>query len=58
LLGGFRASGGVRIKALDVMVRDVVTIAPDDMVAEAVRRLAEYDVSALPVVDIDENALG
>jgi CBS domain-containing protein len=30
------------MKALDVMVRDVITIAPDDMVAEAVRRLAEH----------------
>jgi CBS domain-containing protein len=43
------------MKALDVMVRDVVTIAPDDTVAEAVRRLAEHDVS---VVDINENVVG
>ena len=46
------------MKALDVMVRDVVTVRPDDTVAEAVRRLAEHDVSALPVVDIDDNVVG
>jgi CBS domain-containing protein len=46
------------MKALDVMVDDVVTIAPDDTVAEAVRRLAEHDVSALPVIDIDEDVVG
>jgi CBS domain-containing protein len=46
------------MKALDVMVRDVVTVRPDDSVAEAVRRLAEHDVSALPVVDIDDNVVG
>jgi CBS domain-containing protein len=46
------------MKALDVMVRDVVTVRPDDSVAEAVRLLAEHDVSALPVVDIDDNVVG
>ena len=46
------------MKALDVMVRDVVTIKPDDPVAEAVRLLAEHDVSALPVVDNNENVVG
>jgi CBS domain-containing protein len=46
------------MKALDVMVRDVVTVRPDDNVAEAVRLLAEHDVSALPVVDIDDNVVG
>ena len=39
------------MKAMDVMVRDVVTVKPDDDVAEAVRLLAAHDVSALPVVD-------
>jgi len=42
------------MKALDVMVRDVVTVKPD----EAVRLLAEHDVSALPVVDDKENVVG
>jgi CBS domain-containing protein len=46
------------MKALDVMVRDVVTVRPDDTVAEAVRRLVEHDVSALPVIDIDDNVVG
>jgi CBS domain-containing protein len=46
------------MKAIDVMVRDVITISPDDDVAEAVRLLADYDVSALPVVDDDENVVG
>src|ERR1700722_18860612 len=46
------------MKALDVMVREVVTVKPDDPVAEAVRLLAEHDVSALPVVDNNENVVG
>jgi CBS domain-containing protein len=46
------------MKALDVMVRDVVTVQPDDSIAEAVRLLAEHDVSALPVVDDDKNVVG
>jgi CBS domain-containing protein len=39
------------MKAIDVMVRDVVTVKPDDDVAKAVKLLIEYDISALPVVD-------
>lgn len=39
------------MRAMDVMVRDVVTVKPGDDVAEAIRLLAEHDVSALPVVD-------
>lgn len=39
------------MKAMDVMVRDVVTVKADDDVSHAVRLLAEHDVSALPVVD-------
>jgi CBS domain-containing protein len=46
------------MKAVDVMVRDVVTVKPDDEVADAVRLLAEHDVSALPVIDDDENVVG
>jgi CBS domain-containing protein len=46
------------MKAMDVMVRDVITVNPDDNVSEAVRLLADYDVSALPVVDDDENVVG
>ena len=39
------------MRAIDVMVRDVVTVHPDTDVAEAIKLLAEHDVSALPVVD-------
>jgi CBS domain-containing protein len=46
------------MKALDVMVRDVVTVKPDDPVANAVRLLADHDVSALPVVDNNDNVVG
>ncbi len=46
------------MKAMDVIVRDVVTVKPDDDVAVAVRLLAEHDVSALPVVDDDDNVIG
>jgi CBS domain-containing protein len=39
------------MKAMDVMSRDMITVRPGDDIAEAVRLLAEHDVSALPVVD-------
>src|SRR5215468_8136145 len=39
------------MRAIDVMVRDVVTVRPDTDVADAIKLLAEHDVSALPVVD-------
>ena len=44
--------------AIDVMVRDVVTVRPDTDVADAEKLLAEHDVSALPVVDGEGNLLG
>jgi len=46
------------MKAMDVMVRDVVTIGPDASVAEAAKLIAENDVSALPVVDADGRLVG
>ena len=46
------------MKALDVMVRDVVTVSPDADVKEAIKLLAEHDISALPVVDADGNVVG
>ena len=46
------------MKALDVMVRNVVTVKPDDQVTEAIKLLAEHDVSALPVVDDGNNVVG
>ena len=44
--------------AEDVMVRQVVTARPNMAVGEAVRLLAENDVSALPVVNDDGMLLG
>jgi CBS domain-containing protein len=46
------------MRAIDVMVRNVVTVRPDTDVAEAVTLLAEHDVSALPVVDAAGNLVG
>ena len=46
------------MRAIDVMVRDVVTVRPDTDVAEAIRLLAENDVSALPVLDGKGNLVG
>jgi CBS domain-containing protein len=39
------------MRAIDVMVHDVVTVYPDTDVADAIKLLVEYDVSALPVLD-------
>lgn len=46
------------MKAMDVMVRDVVTVKADDEVIHAVKLLAEHDVSALPVVDESGSVVG
>jgi CBS domain-containing protein len=46
------------MRAIDVMVRDVVTVRPDTDVAEAIKLLAEHDVSALPVLDDAGNLVG
>ena len=46
------------MRAVDVMVRDVVTVRPDTDVADAIKLLAEHDVSALPVLDKDGNLIG
>ena len=46
------------MKAIDVMVRDVITVRPDDEVATAIKLLAEHDVSALPVVDDGGKVVG
>ena len=39
------------MKAMDVMVRNVLTVKPDTSVAEVARLLLEHDISAVPVVD-------
>jgi CBS domain-containing protein len=46
------------MKAADVMVRDVITVKPDDKVADAVELLSTYDISALPVVDDNRRIVG
>ena len=46
------------MKAIDVMVRDVVTVHPETAVADAVKLLSKHDVSALPVVDADGRLVG
>jgi CBS domain-containing protein len=46
------------MRAIDVMVRDVVTVRPDTDVAQAIKLLAEHDVSALPVLDEGGNLVG
>jgi CBS domain-containing protein len=46
------------MRAVDVMVRDVVTVHPETDVAEAIKLLVEHDVSALPVLDDAGNLVG
>lgn len=46
------------MKAMDVMVRDVITVRPDTSVAQAARVLVENDISALPVIDDDGRMVG
>src|SRR5262249_5978470 len=46
------------MKAMDVMVRDVVTVKPETDVASAIKLLIEHDISALPVVDDGGKVVG
>ena len=46
------------MQASDVMSRSVVTVRPETDLAEAVKLLAEHDVSALPVIDAENNLVG
>ena len=46
------------MQASDVMSRSVVTARPETDLAEAVKLLAEHDVSALPVIDAENNLVG
>jgi len=46
------------MKAMDVMVRDVITVGPNASVAEVAQLMAEHDVSALPVIDDDRRLVG
>jgi CBS domain-containing protein len=46
------------MKAMDVLVRDVVTVSPDDDIADVIELLMEHDISAIPVVDEDYRVVG
>lgn len=46
------------MEARDLMTTDVKTLAPDDDVAHALKRLARFDFSGFPVVDDDRFVLG
>jgi len=46
------------MKAMDVMVRDVITVGPDTEVSEAAKLLVANDISALPVVDDGGRVVG
>lgn len=46
------------MRAMDVMVHDVVTVRPETDFAEAVKLMSEHDVSALPVVDAENRVVG
>jgi CBS domain-containing protein len=46
------------MKAIDVMVRDVVTVKPDDDIINAIQLLAKHDISALPVVEDIDTVVG
>jgi len=46
------------MNASDVMVRNVITIGPKAMVAEAAKLLSENDISAVPVVDEQGDVVG
>jgi CBS domain-containing protein len=55
---GLQSDREYGMKALDVMVRDVVTIRPDATVKDAVDLLVKYDISAIPVVGDDGAVVG
>ena len=44
--------------AADIMVRQVVTIGPDESVARAAALMTANDVSALPVISTDRRLVG
>jgi len=46
------------MRAMDVMVRDVITVGREDTIADAAKLIAQNDVSALPVVDEEGQLVG
>src|SRR5262245_46161130 len=50
--------GGGRMKAADVMVSTVITVAPESLVEEVAETLLENRISAVPVVSGDGELVG
>ncbi|TKS61822.1 MAG: CBS domain-containing protein [Nitrospira sp.] len=46
------------MKARDIMTTDVITLPPDCLIGDLVRKLAEMKLQAFPVVDANGNLLG
>jgi len=46
------------MQAADVMTPNVITVTPDSEVSEIASLLLEHGISAVPVVDADDNVLG
>lgn len=46
------------LTAASIMTRDVVTVLPDDSVAEVAKRLSDHEISAVPVCDKQGTVVG
>ena len=46
------------MNARDVMVRDVITVGPNDDAVEAAAHMVEHDISAMPVIDDNRKIIG
>jgi CBS-domain-containing membrane protein len=46
------------MQARDIMTHETITIAPDATIREAARRLSDYRISGMPVVDHDGHMVG
>jgi CBS domain-containing protein len=52
------ANGGISMRAMDVMIGDVITVRENASVMDVARLLAERGISAIPVVDNDNEVIG
>lgn len=46
------------MKAADIMTRDVITVSPDDLIADVITLMLDKKISGLPVVDAEHNLIG
>jgi len=46
------------MRAVDVMRRRVLTVSPETDIHDVARKLADYGISAMPVVDSERNVVG